>query len=407
MSLNQNGLEVFNLQRGNLRQRIVGIFGNNYNERLVPVEESTTLLKIHGFVGKPEYARKTRGEQFFFVNNRFIKDAYLHHAVQGAFEELLPQGTFASYFLFLDIDPKRIDINIHPTKTEIKFDDDRSVYAIVRAAVKRSLGQFSVIPVLDFERESNFDLPHAMRNAPVSQPQIKINPDYNPFRKPNAEGWQQLYEVTKSADVLIQQPEVLPQPTSLGFEEQNTVSVTQLYNRYLLTKLKSGFVLIDQQAAHERVLFDYYMSALQKNAVAVQQKLFPVTLETTAADADLINDLLEDFKLLGFHITAFGLQTFVVNGTPTGITEGQEKEIIDSLLEQYKNNQDEFHDKRLEILARIMAKKTSIKAGQKLEEQEMKHLLNELFSSGKPSMSIDGKAVIVSLTPEDLAQKFK
>jgi len=417
MSLHQNGLEVFKLQAGNLRQRLVAVFGASYNERLVPVEESTSLLNITGFVGKPEFARKTRGEQFFFVNQRFVKDAYLHHAVSGAFEELLPRESYASYFLFLDIDPGRIDINIHPTKTEIKFDDDRSVYAIVRAAVKRSLGQFSVAPVLDFERESNFDLPYSMRNAPVQAPTIDIDTNYNPFRRDTStqrpDGWQNLYEVVKpQPEQPLSPSSFLPEQTVLSAFPEDTATqddqlLVQIHLRYILTQVKSGILLIDQHAAHERILYERYLDTLEKKPGAVQQKLFPLTLEFNAGDAAAIRELGDDFKMLGFELSEFSAQTFVVQGTPPELGEGQEKEIIESILEEYKYNKDEFRDHRHESFAKVLAKRTALKAGQRLSRQEMKHLVDELFFCRKPSSSPDGKPVLVSLSLEELAVKFK
>jgi len=417
MSLHQNGLEVFKLQAGNLRQRIVSVFGTPYNERLVPVEESTSLLNISGFAGKPEFARKTRGEQFFFVNHRFVKDPYLHHAVTGAFEELLPRDSYASYFLYLDIDPGRIDINIHPTKTEIKFDDDRSVYAIVRAAVKRSLGQFSVAPVLDFERETNFDLPYSMRNAPVQVPTIDIDSSYNPFRRETMpqrpDGWQRLYDVVKPdvAPLLSSsQPPVEESQLSALPEETPDVDeqvLVQIHLRYILSPVKSGLILIDQQAAHERILYERYLDNLKKKPGAIQQKLFPLTLDFNATDAAVLRELGDDFKMLGFDLSEFSAQTFVVQGTPPDLAEGQEKEIIESILEQYKINKDEFRNHRQETVAKVMAKKTALKPGQKLSRQEMKHLVDELFFCQKPSASPDGKPVMVSLSLEELAGKFR
>jgi DNA mismatch repair protein MutL len=403
MSLQQNGLEVFRLQPGNVRQRIVGIFGSSYNERLVPVEESTPLMTISGFVGKPEFARKTRGEQFFFVNHRFIRDAYLHHAVNSAFEELLPRDAYPSYMLYLEIDPSRIDINIHPTKTEIKFDDDRSVYAIVRAAVKRALGQFSVTPALDFERESRFDLPYSMRNAPVQAPSITLNPGYNPFdsgrRESRPDGWQQLYEVLQQEPVTMPESSQAPLPFPAAGAE--AIAPFQVYNRYILLATAGGLQVIDQQAAHERVLFEHFLGTLEKRAEAVQQKLFPVTLEFSAGDAEAVGHFLEEFRKMGFDLAEFGPRTYVLRAAPPGIAEGQEKEVLDAILEEVKNNSEHFRQDRHETLARILSRRMAIRPGQVLSPAEMRHLVEELLATRTPSLAPDGRPAMVTLSLPD------
>ena len=408
MSLHQNGMEVFKLSPGNLRQRLVSVFGMSYNERLVPVEETTSLLQVSGFIGKPEFAKKTRGEQFFFVNSRYVRDPYLHHAVSNAFEELLPRDSYPSYFLRLDIDPGRIDINIHPTKTEIKFDDDRAVYAIVRAAVKRSLGQFSVAPVLDFEREPQFDLPYSMKQAPVQAPAIEVNTHYNPFRTEThtrpSEGWQHLYEVLRPENSPASPIPVLPEEEFFRTIEQDLV---QLHGKYILSPVKSGFILVDQRAAHERIQYERFLSALESKQHAVQQMLFPVTLEFTAADAELLKELTDDLTKLGFDIAGFSGRTLVVQGTPPGIESGQEQGILESILEQFKNNRDEFRLHRFEVLARIMARKTALRSGQKLMPREMRNLVDELFACKTPAAAPDGKPTFITFSLDDLAAKFK
>jgi len=412
ISLHQNGLEVFRLPVSNLRQRIVNVFGTNYNERLVPVQEETSLLSIGGFVGKPQFARKTRGEQFLYVNKRFIKDAYLHHAVNNAFEELLPHDAYPSYWLYIDIDPARIDVNIHPTKTEVKFDDERSVYAIVRAAVKRALGQYSVAPALDFERETSFDIPHSMRNQPVQSPSIKVNPEYNPFKvQGNPKGWEKVYDGLKEEiDTILQQDEnrqAAPAPL-LNNEIQTEVdeSFFQLQQRYIIARVKSGLLLIDQQAAHERILYERYLERVNKNAGASQQQLFPVTLSLSAGDFSLMKELEEDIRILGFDIREFGNNTYVIHGTPADIQKGDEKKMIEKLIEQYKNNRQQLNLASRESLVRAMAKSASIKQGQQLSSKEIKQLIEELFTCEKPTLSIDGKTSVVILGMKELEELF-
>ncbi len=416
VSLHQNGLEVFQLASSNHRQRVVNLFGSNYNERLVPVNEETTLLNIAGYVGKPEFAKKSRGEQFFFVNKRFIKDAYLHHAVQNAFEELLPKETFASYWLYIDIDPSKIDINIHPTKTEIKFEDERSIYSIVRAAVKRSLGQYSVTPSLDFEQERSFDLPHAMRNAPAKQPSVNLNPEYNPFRsestKASPAGWEKLYEGLRNESSEIEiltsgkrQPEI-----ETSWEEEEKVNydhvIFQLHQQYIVTQVKSGLMVVDQQAAHERILYEKYLRQIHKQAGPAQQNLFPQTIEFSSGDFLLMKELQEDLRAIGFDLREFGVNTFVLHGSPPELESGKEKQVLESLLEQFKNNSMLNTVDHHENLARSMSKNMSIKPGKILSQNEMRNLIDELFDCEKPYLSIEGRSTAVMMNMNQLKKMF-
>src|SRR5476651_626418 len=308
-SLHHDGQEVYHLPASLLKQRIVHLFGNNYNQRLVPVEEDTSIIKLHGFVGKPEFARKTRGEQFFFVNNRFIKDAYLNHAVLTAFEELLPDESYPLYVLFIDIDPSKIDINVHPTKTEIKYQDDKAIYAIIRSAVKRSLGRFNITPSLDFERDNSIQ--HMITPVPVEQivqPSVHFDPDFNPFTKdakagltpaPSYSGgsgyqktsipsnWDTLYEISKketntqhALGVELPGIDVDSQPVTKPSERQ----LFQIHNRFILSQIKSGFMLINQQSAHERILYERYLHQLENHTGVSQQSLFPQTVTLNGSD---------------------------------------------------------------------------------------------------------------------------
>jgi DNA mismatch repair protein MutL len=394
----------------------VNLFGSNYNERLVPVHEETTLMNISGFVGKPEFAKKSRGEQFFFVNKRFIKDAYLHHAVQNAFEELLPRESFASYWLYFDIDPKKIDINIHPTKTEIKFEDERSIYSIVRSAVKRSLGQYSVTPSLDFDQEKSFDLPFAMRNAPVHPPTISVNTQYNPFhvetKKISTSGWEKLYEGLKNETPGIEtlttekiQPLI---DTSWGEELKSETNplIFQLHERYLVTQIKTGLMIIDQQSAHERILYEKYLQQIVRRTGPAQQSLFPLSLEFSSGDYQQMIEMLEDVRSLGFDLREFGANTFVLHGSPVDVESGKEKEILESLLEQFKNSQALNSFDHQESVARSMARKMAIKAGRSLTQKEMKNFRDELFACEKPFLGVDGKPTVFVMNMDELRKLF-
>ncbi|HEX8608673.1 MAG TPA: DNA mismatch repair endonuclease MutL, partial [Pedobacter sp.] len=334
-SLHHDGVEIYRLPASPLKQRIVHLFGNNYNERLIPVEEETSIINLKGFIGKPEFAKRTRGEQFFFVNNRFIKDPYLNHAVNRAYEELLPDDNFPLYVLFIDIDPAKIDVNVHPTKTEIKYLEEKSIYAILHSAVKRSLGRFNISPTIDFDQETGFSA-MITHKAPeeIVPPSISFNPDFNPFtdEKPVREGayasfsknygggggmspstknWGSLYEIAKD-----QTPE--QHILKLHQDEQHEQFIPaqkqlmQLHNRYIISQIKSGLMLIDQQAAHERVLYERFLLHLEDRKGASQQSLFPQTVTLSPNDYELAKSLLDDIKSLGFEVREFGKNTLVI-----------------------------------------------------------------------------------------------
>ena len=418
MSLHQNGIEIFQLPLANHRQRIVSVYGSHYNERLVPVMEETSLLSISGFIGKPAFSKKSRGEQFFFVNKRFIRDGYLNHAVTNAFEELLPRDSYASYWLFIDIDPSRIDVNIHPTKTEIKFEDERSVYAIVRAAVKRSLGQYSIAPALDFEKENSFELPHAMRSQTPAQPTVTVNTNYNQFRTDSnksiaAAGWEKMYSNIQSTDISTENPspevQLIP-----GFEvqqgedrsSQEHGAFFQLNKQFIICTIDGGLLCVDQEAAHQRILFEKYKARLQSDSSYSQQDLFPETLDFSAADVALLQELEDDIRSLGFDIREFGGNSFVLHGAPPEVLKGTEKEILESILEKYKSGESPSLNNKREILAASMAKSVSIKSGQELSNSQMKSLVDELLSCDKPGHGIHGKPCMTLLKTEEIKDRF-
>lgn len=417
MSLHQNGLEIFQFPASNFRQRIVNIYGTHYNERLVPVQEETSLLNISGFIGKPQFARKTRGEQFLFVNRRFIKDGYLNHAIANAFEELLPKDAYASYWLYLEIDPARIDVNIHPTKTEVKFDDERSVYAIVRAAVKRALGQYSVTPPLDFEQERSFDVPHSMRNDPPKKPFVMVNTNFNPFhekgtwteRKELENLYANLQQDTLSI-VETRQEEKTPMLEPSWNEELKSETdefIFQLHCRYIVTQLKTGLMIVDQQLAHERILYEQYEKQLDAGTGPIQQSLFPQILELSPSDSEVLKEIREDVRALGFDLEVFGNNSFVIQGTPVGVEAGDERRILEKIIEQFKNNQQQLKLEKREGVLRAMVRSRSIRPGRALGAKEMKQLVDELFACSKPFLSMDGKPTLVKINLEDIQELFK
>ncbi|HYH56166.1 MAG TPA: DNA mismatch repair endonuclease MutL, partial [Anseongella sp.] len=309
-SLHHDGQEMFHLPKAALKQRIIHIFGNNYSERLVPVEEETSIMRLRGFVGKPDYAKKTRGEQYFFVNNRYIRDAYLNHAVMNAYEELLPPGSYPFYVLFIDIDPAAIDVNVHPTKTEIKFEDEKPVYAIIRSAVKRSLGRYNIAPSLDFEADQNL-VEFRQNPREIKPPTVQVDPDFNPFKplrkgydspRLNPGNWEQLYSISKAEEAAPAGALIPPEENDSPLAELQTY---QLHRKYILSHIKSGCIVIDQQAAHERVLYERYLEQLENKKGASQQNLFPQTMELSPLDFELVKELQEDIKTLGFDFREF------------------------------------------------------------------------------------------------------
>lgn len=429
-SLHHDGNELFHLPASGLKQRLVHLFGNSYNQRLVPVEEETTIIRIQGFVGKPEFAKKTRGEQYFFVNKRFIKDPYLNHAVIGAYEGLLSSETFPLYVLFIEIDPAKIDINVHPTKTEIKYQDDRSIYAIVRSAIKRSLGQYNITPSLDFNQETAFS--QMITQKPIDEivePSINFNPSFNPFdtedtkeRKDKADGggqraanhgsykaaipqnWESLYEVTEK--VKVNQLN-LHDDSEMQTEKQATKQIFQIHNRFIISQIKSGFIVIEQQAAHERVLFERFMRQLEDRQGASQQSLFPQTVTLNQADFELAQELLPHIEALGFQIRPFGKTAFVVEGIPADIGPSlQETQVIEQLLETYKNYQAVDRITKRESVARSLARNAAIKSGTRLDQEAMTDLIDQLFACESPNVSLSNKPIIITFTIGELLTKF-
>lgn len=445
-SLHHNDNEVFHLPIGKLRQRVVGIFGNNYNKRLVPVSEDTDILKLSGFVGKPEFAKKSRGEQFFFVNRRFIKSGYLHHAVMTAYEELLPTGVHPFYILFLTIDPARIDVNVHPTKQEIKFDDEKLVYNYLKVAIRHALGQYSVMPTLDFEQSGSFS---PTRISAASQPDMPTIESSATARSSstspsgansggytgsdrgresrNLKHWEDLYRN-------LNETETAPSfPTNDGEEEQELITIEskmsqtepsalsadldggfkdhktpyQLHQRYIVSSIKSGFLLIDQQAAHERILYERYRSSLEDQQSLSQRQLFASTIELAPADAMMLTEMLPQLNQLGFEIEPFGQQAFVINGLPAEVAGKQsETELIDTLLAQYRAQLDLKIDVN-DNIARAMARSAATRRGQVLSVPEMQLLINQLFACETPERSPLGRACFLTYSLDELDEQFK
>lgn len=429
-SLTANDQQLFHLEAGSLKQRIVQLLGNNYNAKLVAVKEDTDYMNISGFVGKPEAAKKTRGDQYFFVNNRFIKSAYLNHAVSNAFQEMIATDSFPMYVLFIDLDPTQVDVNVHPTKQEIKFEDEKIIYAFVQAAVKHALAQFSVMPTLDF------DLDASIQQLPsIQQPFTEKRQDaatgtsifkgftqkhqahiIEPSQKSELKHWKSFYEPgVGSRESVISSfksgvKEILQNENEDTLHSRLTTNdsllTTQLHNTYILTETNTGFIIIHQQLAHERILYERLKEASDGKPVATQQSLFPVTVELTPADTAILQEISGDLQNLGYAIEAFGKNTFVIQGTPADVEAGNEKLIVESLLEQYKHFSNEMKFSKREKLVRSAAWQQSIKAGKRLTEREMHSLVEDLFNCQQPNIAPNGSPVYLEFKKEQLEKMF-
>lgn len=431
-SLYQNDLEVYNLTNGKLSQRIVGLFGKQYQEQLIPCQEDTAQIQIQGYIGKPENAKRTKGEQFFFVNNRYIKNHYLNHAVQNAYEGLLPDDCYPFYVLFIEIDPKHIDINVHPTKTEIKFDDERTMYAIIRAAVKQSLGAHNITPSLDFDQDVNF---HAIATSGLNFNRDNTQVDRNqadrnyaqfkttPREHSNTAHWEKMFEISRKEITDYSGGEIpdFTKPEAVTFEsaanQQSAISglyesndaiqtIFQLHFQYIASQIKSGLMLIDQQAAHERILYEKYKTTLDKKSGASQQFLFPQTISLNPTDFALVMELEPEFKALGFVFNIFGKTDIVINGIPADVAGSDEKNLFEGLVEQFKKNKSELSIDKRENMARSMAKRASIKVGQKLSAAEMRTIIDQLFACSNPNYSPNGKVIFYILGLDKIAGFF-
>ncbi len=421
-SLHHNGAELFSFVKTNLRQRIVHVLGARYNEKLVPVSEETDIVGVSGFIGKPDASRKTRGEQFFFVNNRFIKNAYLHHAVMSAYEQILPDGHFPLYLIYLDIDPDLIDINIHPTKTEIKFQDERAIYAILHAAIKRALGKNNITPSLDFSQDPSIAITTPLTHQEIKVPEIKVNPDYNPFgesskreslaqrwggeRAGNSKGWAELLEISKMVSPQEEHVATLSGTSDL-FELEEGIQPIQLHRKYIFFAEENGLILVDQQRAHRRVLFERYLLLMERGKGSVQQLLFPEEIELSPADIHLIKEMEGDIQSLGFEISWPSATSLEIRGVPTEANISDVGGWIESFLELFKN---EAHSSTVglrEKTAWAMASGTSIRYGQMLTTPEMQELLERLSQCKQPQVIPSGKPVYLRISLNELAQQFK
>lgn len=421
-SLFHNDSEIYNLPLvKSLPQRISGIYGKGILPNLIPVKTETTIVKITGSIGKPEFARKTYGEQFFFVNNRFMRHPYFHKAVTEAYEEILPPETIPSYFIYFEIDPASIDINIHPTKTEIKFEDERSVWQILHASIREALGKFNIVPSLDFNSDGAIDIPVFRKGTEANIPEIELNKSFNPFEKnpsddypnqqiadrQNLKNWELLYQDMES-------PKTISSSSEDSSDEQGSLLLDETYRKlfqfkkkYILTPVKSGLLIIDQKRAHERILFEDFMEIQVSGGENTQQKLFAQTIHFDQADYILLSELLDDMNKLGFDILDIGDGSLEIKAFPKVADTKDPKEIIDAILQNYKNTESELKKSQTEKLSISLAKAAAIPYGINLAPDEMKNLVDRLFACSAPNYSPTGKTILTIIEMEEFDKKFK
>lgn len=433
-TLHHNGTEMLNLPAIQLKQRIMGVFGKKINQELLSVEVDTTMVRISGFVGRPETSRKKGARQYFFVNGRYMRHPYFHKAVMDAYEQLVPTGEQVSYFLYFEVDPANIDVNIHPTKTEIKFENEQAIWQILSAAIKESLGKFNAVPSIDFDTEGMPDIP-AFEHSPYSgiqMPKTDYNPEYNPFNTPSAsyqrketKAWDRLYEGLEQpssspsafvypdeGDYFVEQPKAEPEATLYAqTEESPSTETSSLYyqykGRYILTSVKSGLMVIDQQRAHIRVLYDRYLAQIASRQGASQGMLFPDIVQFSASEIPVLESIMEDLSYLGFELTDLGGGSYAINGVPAGIEGLRPTELVQNMVHTALEKGCKVKEEVQSMLALSLAKAASIVTGQVLSNEEMNHLVDGLLTSSSPNYTPDGKTALVVLKEEEIEKLFK
>jgi DNA mismatch repair protein MutL len=425
VSLYHNQTLLYELPAANLKKRLAGLFGKSINLALIPIDSATSLVTLSGYIGLPRYARKTMGEQYFFVNRRFMRHPWFHKAVMQAYEKLLPSDAFPSYFIFMEVDPSQIDINVHPTKTEIKFENENAVWQILNAAVRETIGKNSLVPSIDFDQEGSVEIPMPPRSGHFPEaPGMGVNPGYNPFNEPastaglsgisasqgrdaNLRNWEALYrgsgEDRRQFDEKPPAQQRIFTDPSLGYSGKKILQIKQ---RYLILPVKSGMMVIDQKRAQERILYERFLDVMQSEKVATQQILFPYTFELNPLDASLFMEILPDIAALGFDVREFGKDTFIINGIPGMLSASSPVELIEKLLEEFKNSPIEAKNRVREQVALSLAKASAVGYGVELHPDEMDHLVDQLFACSAPNFSPDGKPVLTILPIEDIEKHF-
>ena len=426
-SLYHNENQVYYLPKHNLRQRIVGIFGERINDKLIPISETTDIVSIKGFVTSPKFAKKTRGEQFFFANNRFIKSNYLNHAILNAYDDLLAPKYFPSYFIFLDVPSNTIDINIHPTKTEVKFENESTIYSFIRSTVKHSLGQYNVTPVLDFNRNENFDIPYNLSQKTKKEtPSIQVNPNFNPFKNSKfsqntspftlnkkKSDWEALFVDTQ--DAISKATDKIPVEIESDFSQTNLFENSdlksanktfQINNRLIAGNLKNSLLLVKQHLAHQRILFENYLKKFVDTERLSQQLLIPLEIEFTKQDVAVLFENKQELEEIGFQFVDFNSNGVIINGIPTLIEQDGVLHLLESLIDDIKLEIPDSEPSFLEYICKKLALKNAIKAGKQLDASEQEHLIDALFSCKEPNYSPYGKKIFIHLPFDEIEQKF-
>lgn len=434
-TLHHNGTEMLNLPAIQLRQRIMGVFGKKINQELLPVEVDTTMVRISGFVGRPDSSRKKGARQYFFVNGRYMRHPYFHKAVMDAYERLIPVGEQVSYFIYFDIDPANIDVNIHPTKTEIKFENEQAIWQILTAAIKESLGKFNAVPTIDFDAEGMPDIPafDASPYTMVQPPKTEYDPNYNPFntssgstpsyQRSRVDGWEELYQDTRPSQAAFAYPDesdylgaaVVTEPEQPSLYESADVRPAtessalhyQYKGRYILTSVKSGLMVIDQQRAHIRILYDRYLAQIEARKGASQGMLFPDIVQFSLSEVPVLQSIMDDLSYLGFELTDLGGGSYAINGIPSGIEGLDPVTLVTNMVHTAVEKGCKVREEVQDMLALSLAKAAAIVPGQVLSNDEMNLIVDELLTSATPNYTPDGKTVLSVLTEEDLEKRFK
>lgn len=405
-SMYNNDHLSFDLPAGNRRQRIVSIFGKKYNERLVPIEEETSISTISGFILKPEFSKRTRGEQFLFINNRFIKSSSINHAINFAFKDLITKDHFPSYFLYIDVPPNSIDVNIHPTKTEIKFEDERAIYTMVKSCVRSSLGKYNVAPTIDFEQETSFNLPPIKHGTPVIEPTIKVNPDYNPFKqKPIINIEENLSLIRNNFQSDFNKVDNFNNDEN-SFSDNEINSFLQFNKRYLITIKKNGILVVDIYRAHQQIKFEELINNYQNSEISSQQLLHPLEVNLSSSDIQLCMELKDELLRLGVEIDQFSKDTIVINSYPVSSGNLNAQDFVEACLESFKNENLKFEN-HYEKLAWGLASNYAHSRLVSMKNQEMSHLIDCLFSCQSPTINAHGRSIINEINENEISSKFK
>lgn len=443
LSLHHNEKELFRLPGSTFRQRIVNLYGKRYNPRLVPIEEETDIVTISGFICKPEFAKKSRGEQFFFVNNRFIKNHYLHHAIVSSLENLIQDGLHPSYYIFINVPPESIDVNIHPTKTEIKFENEKFIYAILRSCIKKSLGQYNIAPSIDFDTNQDYDVSPMANQTDVSNfnPAVSVNPNFNPFNtdeenfgepasipKPKDQSFSTRMRQATGVTAYTESEEKQTESDWKSFMEIESIAssmesendkelfeekhvdpssrpVHQIHQKYILSPVKSGFILINQNRAHERVLFEQFRHSLSDSNSLCQQLLFPQSIEISKEDLLVFKDVQQHIESLGFDFGEVTEDTIEVHGIPFDTQSSDIQGILEHVLDEFKNFEPS-NENQSEQVARSLAKSMCIKTGKSLKVEEMNHLIDQLFACEIPHLDPNGRKTHIKINLDEIDAKF-